>query len=175
MNEDEKRQMLASLEKGREALVDALAGVGDETARRSPGPGRWTVLECMEHVAMAEDGLFRQILMATLVDVAVINPKREAAIPVRGLDRTRPIACPESGLPVGRFPALQDALDHFLASRERTIQFVEESGEDLRSKMTTHPVMGAVNCYEVLLSMAVHPLRHVGQIEEIKAAIRTEP
>jgi hypothetical protein len=40
--------------------------------------------------------------------------------------------------------------------------------------MTTHPLLGPANCYEMLLMMALHPLRHVGQIEEIKAALENE-
>jgi hypothetical protein len=31
--------------------------------------------------------------------------------------------------------------------------------------------MGTVNCHEMLLSIAVHTLRHVQQIEEIKASL----
>lgn len=60
--------------------------------------------------------------------------------------------------------------EHFLASRESTIQFAANCTEDLRSKLTTHPLLGTVNCYETLLLMAAHPLRHAKQIQEIKAA-----
>ena len=171
MNAEEKRNMLASLERGREALIHALDGVSDADSRRAPAQGRWSILDCVEHVAIAEDGLFAQIQAATPSDLPVVNARREAAIPVRGLDRTRPIVCPASGLPTGRFSTLTSATDHFLASRERTIHFVEENRDDLRCRLTTHAVLGDVNCYEVLLSMAVHPLRHVAQIEEIKAAL----
>jgi uncharacterized damage-inducible protein DinB len=171
MNSDEKQQMLASLERGRQALIESLTGVDDAMAKRSPAQGQWSILECVEHVAISEDGLFAQIQKGTESSIPVINAKREAAIPVRGLDRSRPIVCPLSGLPTGQFPTLAAALDRFLSSRERTLRYVEENREDLRCRLTTHPVMGDVNCYEVLLSMAVHPLRHVGQIEEIKAAL----
>jgi hypothetical protein len=37
--------------------------------------------------------------------------------------------------------------------------------------MTTHPLIPVVNCYEMLLMMAAHPLRHAKQIEEIRAAL----
>jgi len=62
-------------------------------------------------------------------------------------------------------------LQGFLAARERTIRFVENCNEDLRAQSTTHPILGTVNCYEVLLMIAVHPHRHAKQIAEIKAAL----
>ena len=51
---------------------------------------------------------------------------------------------------------MRDAVQHFLSARERTSRFVEECGEDLRAKLTSHPIVGTVNCYENLLIMAVH-------------------
>jgi hypothetical protein len=59
MKPAEKIQVLVDLESGRKSLLDALNGVTDEIARRSPGPGKWSILECVEHVAVAEDFLFR--------------------------------------------------------------------------------------------------------------------
>jgi hypothetical protein len=34
----------------------------------------------------------------------------------------------------------------------------------LRAKVAIHPVLGRVNCYEMLLMMAAHPRRHAEQI-----------
>jgi hypothetical protein len=52
------------------------------------------------------------------------------------------------------------------------VQFAETCQEDLRCKITSHPIIGKVNCYEMLLMIAVHPHRHAKQIEEIKAALQ---
>jgi hypothetical protein len=48
---------------------------------------------------------------------------------------------------------------------------VRDNKDDLRRRIATHPIMGTVNCHEMLLSIAVHTLRHVQQIEEIKASL----
>ena len=152
MKAEEKRQMLASLERGKQALVDALAGVSPEMAQRAPSPGRWMILEVVEHVAISEDYLFGQIEKAIPAGRPVVNAKREAIIPVIGVDRNRRIECPAEGLPAGRFPTLDAALEHFLASRARTVKFVEACEDDLRARMTTHPIMGPANCHEILLT-----------------------
>jgi hypothetical protein len=172
MEAHEKEEILADLENGREALLDVLSGVTEEVAARTPAPGKWSVLECVEHLAISEDYLFSQITASRYSHAAMANKDREALIRSRGLDRTRTVQSPEAGRPTGRFFTLREAVQHFLASRERTIRFVENCGEDLRSRLTSHPIIGTVNCYETLLMIAVHPRRHSKQIEEIKTALR---
>jgi hypothetical protein len=170
MEAHEKQKLLADLESGRQALLDVLSGMTEDFAGRTPAHGRWSVLECVEHLAVSEDYLFGQIVAAQSGE-PMVNEKREALIVARGLDRTRPVQSPEVGRPAARFATLAEAVRGFLASRERTIRFVENCGEDLRAKLTTHPIItGSVNCQEMLLMIAVHPHRHVKQIEEIKAA-----
>ena len=171
MRPREKEKLLADLESGRQALLDVLSGVTEEMAARTPLPERWSVLQCVEHLAVSEDYLLAQII-ASHSGVPMVNEKREELIVARGLDRTRPVPSPEVGRPAGKFSTLAEAVGHFLASRERTIRFVENCEEDLRSKLTSHPIIGTANCQEMLLMIAVHPPRHVKQIEEIKAALQ---
>jgi hypothetical protein len=167
----EKTQILQALENGREAILEALSGVTEDHARRSPGPGRWSVLECAEHVAVAEDLLFSRITQATASATPCANKAREAAILAHGADRTNPRESPEEGKPTGRFSTLTEAVQHFHTSREETVRFVEDCRDDLRAKVALHPLAGPVNCYEMLLIMAVHPRCHADQIREIKAAL----
>jgi DinB superfamily len=170
MEKYEKEKLVADLESGRQMLLDALNGVTEDVATRTL-PGRWSVLECVEHLVVSEDYLFSQIVASHSSPGPVLNEKREALIVARGADRTKPVSSPEVGKPAGRFSTLADAVNGFLASRQQTIRFVENCTEDLRSKLTTHPLIGNVNCYETLLMIAVHPKRHAEQIQEIKATL----
>ncbi len=171
MTELERQQILASLEQGRTALLKALQGVSEEMAARSPAPGSWSILGCVEHLVISEDYLFQQIVTSERSPSPLINEKREAVMPIRGLDRKWRMESPPEGCPSGRFPTLSEAVKQFLVYRERTVQFVHDNQEDLRCRITSHPIMGTVNCHEMLLSIAVHCLRHVKQIEEAKAAL----
>jgi hypothetical protein len=173
MTEHERQTILASLEQGSAALRDALHGETEELAVRIPAPGRWTILQCAEHVAMAEDHLFSMIAASKQTETPLINEKREALILTFGADRSARRESPDAAKPLGRFPTLSEAVQHFLSNRERTIQFVQTNNEDLRARITSHPLMGTVNCHEILLLMAVHPARHAKQIEEIRAAIES--
>jgi len=40
---------------------------------KSPGPGRWSALECAEHVAVSEDFLFSQLIEARPAGVPLVN------------------------------------------------------------------------------------------------------
>jgi hypothetical protein len=171
MDANERQEILALLEQGRKALPAAVEGVSGEMASRIPGAGRWSILGCVEHVAVSEDYLFAQIGKAASSETPLINLQREARMLARGTDRSRRIESPPEGHPTGAFPTLAAAVEHFLESRERTMEFVRANREDLRSKMTWHPILKAANCHEMLLSIGVHCLRHVKQIEEIKAEL----
>jgi hypothetical protein len=110
-----------------------------------------------------------RMLAATQAEAPVHNVRREEAILARGADRSRRVQAPDVALPAGRFQTLEAAIQHFLSQREHTIRFVTECDRDLRAMITSHPVLGAVNCHETLLLMAVHPQRHAKQIAEIRA------
>lgn len=175
MHIEDRTEILANLRSGRDALLEALANLGEDAARRSPAPGRWSVLECVEHVAVAEEYLYTQIANAKRSDTPVINIAREAAIVNRGLDRSRRLEAPTVSKPGNRFTTLRGALDHFQSVRQKTIQFVEECLDDPRAMIAHHPLLGPVNNYEMLLIMAVHPHRHAEQIREILATGQPAP
>ena len=167
----ERQQILTLLDEGRTALLAALKDVSADTAARTPGDGRWSVLGCVEHMATSEDYLFSQIMAATQSQTPLTNEPREAKMLKFGADRSRRIESPPEGHPKGTFKTLSDATDHFLESRKRSMEFVEANEEDLRTKATWHPILGVANSHEMLLSIGVHCLRHVRQIEEIKAEL----
>jgi hypothetical protein len=170
MDTKDRQEILGLLVHGRAALLGALDGVSDETAVRLPGEGRWSILGCVEHMAVSEDYLFSQIEAATPSTTPLTNETREAKMLAFGADRSRRIESPPEGHPKGTFPTLAEATGHFLKIRKRTVEFVSGCQEDLRTKATWHPILGTANSHEMLISIGVHCLRHVKQIEEIKGA-----
>jgi hypothetical protein len=82
-------------------------------------------------------------------------------------DRTRKASAPELSRPTGRYPNLAAAIKDFESAREQTLAFVQENKDDLRRYTVKHP-FGIFDAYQVLTIMALHPLRHVRQIEAIR-------
>jgi hypothetical protein len=174
MQPDERADLLDWLERGRRAFRDAVAGLTEAEAARAPGPGQWSVLECAEHVAVVEKYLYARLLEGRPDPAAGIPPGREALIRQRAADRSRKVPAPEAALPSGRYATLAEALAAFESARARTTAFVEACTEDLRAKVTTHPILKTATCYQTLLMMAAHPERHARQVVEIRVA-RTGP
>ncbi len=172
MVESERQEVLQELSSGRDALRACMTGVGNRLAIRKPGPGRWSILECVEHVAVAEQFLLSRLTGARRSDCSHRKSTREAMIVARGLDRAKPAESPEAGRPKGRFQTLDEAVSFFECMRAQTIRFVEEFNEDPRIWLTDHPLIpGPVNCYEMFLIMSTHPVRHAEQIAEIRTAL----
>ena len=177
MADPEKQQLLQALELGSIALAEALDGVDERLAVCQPEEsGRWSILECVEHLAVSERLLPIRLTAATRSAESHANPSREMRIMDRGLDRSLKAKSPTKGLPRARFATLDAAVSAFQEARSETIRFVESSGDDLRSWTPDHPLIpGPVNCHEVLLLIAIHPIRHANRLLEIRDAFAASP
>jgi hypothetical protein len=173
VEEIEKQEILRLLADGSDALHAALSGVDEELAHRKPSPLNWSILECVEHVTLAETGLLSKLREAWATNESHADRAREAKFRELALNRARRIEAPGPAVPGKTAKTLVQAVDGFNAARRETVQFVEEFPCELRSWLATHPLITRpVNCYEMLLLMALHPKRHALQIEEIREALR---
>jgi hypothetical protein len=169
--EVDKATMLEVLRKGGEAFLHSVAGVSEATCRLRPAENRWSVLECAEHVAVAEEvmlGLVTGKRKARNPE----EPRRDGRILRSGTDRSNRFDASDQSRPRGRFSTLAEAVAHFQEVRERTLRLVAETGEDLRATEVTHPhhVVGVISTYECLLLMGAHAQRHALQIEEVRSS-----
>ena len=60
-------------------------------------------------------------------------------------------------------------MDVFRGTRAETIQFVRETGGNLRGYSFPHIAFGELDCVQWLLVLAGHLERHAHQIEQIQA------
>jgi len=167
--EIDKARLLEALRKGGDAFLCSVAGVGEAACRLSPGENRWSVLECAEHVAVAEEVMLALVSGERNTRDAK-GPKRDDRILRSGTDRSTRFDASVQSQPRGRFSTVAEAVAHFRATRERTLRLVEQTGEDLRATEIKHPhqVVGVISTYECLLLMGSHAQRHALQIEEVK-------
>jgi hypothetical protein len=168
MTETERTEALANLAKTRDAFQQAVSGLSEAQARFKPSADRWSIEELVEHVALAEHGMYRLI---TELHEKSDDPREaeSAASLARARDRkTIPLAAPERVLPKGRFGGLSGGLDRFLQNRARTMDYVQACQDDLRSRLIQHPI-GLLNGRDCLRILTFHPARHVEQINELKA------
>lgn len=170
MLDAERNSLLAALNKGREALTQAVEGIDEDLAARKPAIGQWSILECVNHIVESERYLLSRLHIAQHSDALVADYEREAKIAARAANRARKIEAPPESQPRNHYATLRDALAAFDATRAETIRFLEAFGDDLRRWTTDHPLFpGPVTCQETLIMMAAHPGRHAEQILEIRS------
>jgi hypothetical protein len=167
--EVDKAKLLEALREGGEAFLCSVAGVGEAACRLRPAENRWSVLECAEHVAVAEEVMLGLVTGERKARDPE-GPKRDDRILRSGTDRSTRFDASDQSQPRGRFSTLAEAVAHFQAVRQRTHRLVEQTPEDLRATEVKHPhhAVGVISTYECLLLMGTHAQRHALQIEEIK-------
>jgi uncharacterized damage-inducible protein DinB len=171
MAPEQKTELRETLEKSRQDLHSAVEAIEEADARTRPAEGRWSVLECVEHVATAERRFLGRLESATRLDSPCIDPQREAHVSAVVTDRGRRLQAPEPVQPSGRFATLAEALADFDSTRARVVQFAEGHESELRALGAQHPLFGQVTGYELMLIIAGHACRHAAQIRETRAAL----
>jgi len=165
----ERREILLKLEAGADALANAWRDVDEQSARCKPSPESWSVLECVAHVTLTERALMSRLKEAKDGGHSHEDRAREEKFEGLALNRSRRIEAPPPVRPDCNSKTLAQAVEDFNATRRDTVRFVQEFGGDLRSWLTVHPLITRpVNCYEMLLLIALHPARHAQQIAEIR-------
>ena len=169
----EQTYLIDYLQTTRDSLRQSLAGLTHAQQQFRPAPGRWTIAECAEHIALVDYGLFRSLQQAMNVPD---DPARRSAMQCSDVfvikavrSRTNAIAAPTPFVPTGRYADVAAALDAFEQQRADTIEYVQTAPGDYRTHYTEHPFLGTLDGFQTLLTIASHGERHRKQIEEIKA------
>jgi hypothetical protein len=168
----EKDKALAYLESTKKGVLEATKGLSEAQWNFKPAPDRWSVAECVEHIAAAED-LIRGMAVDKVMkappapgrDTAKIDAGIMAMIP----DRSQKAQAPDELKPTNRFSSPEGSLKHFVESRTTTENFLKDT-PDLRGHAVDSPLGGPkLDAYEWVLFVAAHSERHTKQILEVKA------
>ena len=163
--------LLALLRESREIFLSSFAGVSDEQSRRRPAPDSWSVLDTVEHLAVAETTMLKLVTTQRRRRSGDAPNREQAFLQMVG-ERTHKMQSPEGARPTGRFANLAEAANQFKASREAIIRFIAQNTEDLRVTEVTHPhpLAGVISSCEMV--MARHGERHAKQIKEIRETLK---
>jgi len=148
-----------------------LRGISEEQAGVSPAPGRWSVLECLEHITFVEGRFLERLQAPPAVAPPPPDQSKEERLAHMVVDRSSPAQAPEIARPSGRFNSLAQALEAFNQARTQTIKYAAETGDRVYSACWEHPRFGVLNGGEILVLIANHARRHGEQIREVKAAL----
>jgi hypothetical protein len=167
----EREQAVRYLGETRAGVIEAVKGLSDAQFNFKPAPDRWSVAECLEHIATVETLVLSGVRVrlekgpapAADRDLKQIDAMIHTTVP----DRSTKVKAPPQLVPTGNSAPAAN-LEHFLASRQQTVNWLK-SDSNLRGHSVDHPVLGPLDGYEWILAAAGHSERHTKQILEVKA------
>ena len=165
LSNTDRQQLLDHLYKTRQLLVETLRGLTSEQLNFKPAPDRWSILQCAEHLTLAEPFLMTRVEKGTPVE------KGKPAVPTDDTilkdwgTAAEKVKAPPVITPTGQWPDVGAALKEFDQRRAKTIQYVAETNEDLRGKICC----GGMEVFQQILGLSAHVERHVTQMRDVKA------
>jgi uncharacterized damage-inducible protein DinB len=171
---EERQAAIKYLEETRQKVLDSLKDLSDAQWKFKPAPERWSAAEVAEHIAVSEETLLG-LVTDRVMKSPVAPEKKEAA---KGKDelvrnsvtnRSVKVQAPEMLRPTNRFKTREEMLKAFNASRDKTIEYVKTTQDDLRGHFGAHPIFKDLDAYQWLLLISGHSERHSLQILEVRA------
>lgn len=172
-------ELLQYLDDQRAVLRAAVASVPEAHHHVSPGDGRWSIANVLEHLAIVETRI-AAMLRPKIAEArakgdssgnapAASNPSTIDLS--RLLDRTRRVQASTASQPSGVLdvPAALAALDQSREAMRETVRATE--GAPLHVVSMPHPVLGPLDLDGWIRFIGAHEARHAAQIREIGASL----
>ncbi|MBS1827968.1 MAG: DinB family protein [Acidobacteria bacterium] len=171
MSAEERAWLKEHMETSRSNLLAAIEGVTAEQWNFKPDAATWSIANVLEHLILTE-GYFQEATKKMLAGperprIATANPDGDKAFAARITDRSKKAKAPEMLIPTNQWPTLETAAGEFLVRRQKTLDYIGQTQDPLRSRSSEGATPTDVYQYWILVS--AHSMRHTAQIEELKA------
>jgi uncharacterized damage-inducible protein DinB len=173
INKEERKLATDFLKETKKGIWDATQGLSDAQLKFKPGPDKWSVEDCVKHIAqseqmlwgMVEGGLKQPATPEKRADVKakdedVIKNVEDRSTKVKTFAPLEPVNTP--------FKTMDEAWQSFSMSRDKLIDYVNATNDDLRNHINQLPV-GVFDSFQMILFIGAHSNRHMQQINEVKA------
>jgi hypothetical protein len=172
ISKKERKTAVSLMKDTRADLIRDVKGLSEAQLNFKTAPDRWSVKECVYHIAISEKNLWDMIESAMK---APANPEKRSDIKMTDEqlvkmmeDRSFKVKTVEPFEPKNTpYKTLDEALEDFKQRRADHIKYLRSTTEDLRNHVTQMP-FGALDCYQLCLMIASHSNRHTQQLNEVK-------
>ena len=173
VSKKEKKTAAKFLKETEKGVLASIKGLSEAQLNYKPAADKWSVKDCMKHIAATEMGLWK-MTDGTINGTA--NPEKRSDIKMTDEEvmknienRTNKVKTFPPFEPQNTgFATLDDAINSFKENRGKQIDYIKHSEADLRNHVATLPV-GSFDSYQMILFIGAHSNRHMQQIEEVKA------
>lgn len=167
----ERKTAAGFLRESEKNVMKALGNLSEEQLKFKPGPDKWSVQDCMMHIAASEKMLWGMVEQSIK---AAANPEKRSE--VKWTDEQVMKNIEDRSTKVKTFPPLEppntgyrnidEAVASFRENRGKLIDYVKSTQEDLRNHVSALPV-GSFDAYQMILFIGAHSNRHVMQMREV--------
>jgi len=172
LTQGERDRALSELYASRKMFLDSIAGLTTAQWNFKPAPDVWSIAECAEHIARTEDmlldGLPKMMQAPAEPQKRAEAKGKDELVLTKTLDRSQKFHAPEILVPTHQWPTQAALIEHFRQSRDRTLDYVRDTQDDLRDRFYQHPVFKTLDAYQFILLVAAHTERHTAQLNEVK-------
>ena len=171
MTSEDREHLLVHFQMTGQMLESEVRGLSPSQLEYRSSEDRWTIRECVSHLAVAEPDYWRDLMSSVKASPDMSAKKSantDADILWYGIDRVVHTKTGGGHEKVETYKNIDEALSRFRALRTTMIDYIKVTHDDLRAHSfgTNHPI----DCWQWMLEISTHAERqHFLQIREIKA------
>ena len=164
-----------SLDKKYTKLLQDLSSLTDEALNFKAGADKWSIVEVIEHLVMAEENMLEQL--TGTASATTLDPQDRSAknfhIVIKVMTKDIPVDVPDESMePHSQF-SLEDLLGRWDDTRQKTRAYIEGiNSENAGDLVYRHPFAGPLDMAETLRFIDVHFDNHMRHIDKIKAQVK---
>jgi hypothetical protein len=171
LTQEERSFVIGMLEENSKKFLSDIEKVSETQWRYKPAPDQWSIAEISEHITLA-DGLLLSRIQDCLklpADSSKANALigKENSMIEQLKDRTQKARAPEVLVPTNRYATKKELIAAFKLEREKTIMYVKNTKDPLKSHVQSHRLYGELTGYQWLVMIPAHANRHIAQLEEV--------
>lgn len=175
MTDEDREHLLVHFQMTTQMVAEQVQGLSPAQLEYKASPDRWSIRECVSHLAVAEPDYWRELMAAVKAapDMKTAETKgkesadSDADIMWYGIDRVVHTKTGGGHEKVDTYKDLGEALAKFQALRATMIDYIKTTHDDLRAH--SFGSREPIDSWQWMLEISTHAERHIQQIREIKA------
>ncbi len=173
ISKEERKKATDFLMETRMGVENAAKGLSEAQLAFRASADKWSVEDCLKHIAITEQMLWGMVASGLekpatpekrsevkATDDDVIKNVEDRSTKVKTYAPMEPVNTP--------FHSAAEALASFQKDRQKLIDYVNSTNDDLRNHVNPLPV-GVFDSYQMILFIGAHSNRHMQQMNEVKA------
>ncbi len=169
MSDDDREHLLVHFQMTTQMVAEQVRGLSQAQLEYKATPDRWSIRECVSHLAVAEPDYWRELMESVKAPPDMkgkTSSASDADIMWYGIDRVVHTKTGGGHEKVDTYKDVNEALAKFQALRSTMIEYIKTSSDDLRAH--SFGKQNPIDCWQWMLEISTHAERHLQQIREIK-------